>query len=114
MGLEEYLRQVKELWSGFELDLVDYQHKTYLIRGWDDLFNQIKEHITSMEAMRLSPYFGAFEVEASTWYDKLNKMFAIYDVWMDVQRQWVYLEGIFTGSADIKHLLPNETSRFQT
>ena len=25
----------------------------------------------------------------------------------------MYLEGIFTGSADIKHLLPNETQRFQ-
>jgi dynein heavy chain 1 len=31
-----------------------------------------------------------------------------------VQRQWVYLEGIFSGSADIKHLLPVETQRFQS
>jgi dynein heavy chain 1, cytosolic len=29
-----------------------------------------------------------------------------------VQRQWVYLEGIFSGSADIKHLLPVESARF--
>jgi dynein heavy chain 1 len=35
------------------------------------------------------------------------------DVWIDVQRQWVYLEGIFSGSADIKHLLPVESNRFQ-
>lgn len=35
------------------------------------------------------------------------------DVWIDVQRQWVYLEGIFSGSADIKHLLPVESGRFQ-
>jgi len=34
-------------------------------------------------------------------------------VWIDVQRQWVYLEGIFSGSADIKHLLPVESARFQ-
>ena len=33
--------------------------------------------------------------------------------WIDIQRQWVYLEGIFTGSIDIKHLLPIETARFQ-
>lgn len=36
------------------------------------------------------------------------------DVWIDVQRQWVYLEGIFSGSADIKHLLPVESNRFQS
>jgi dynein heavy chain 1 len=35
------------------------------------------------------------------------------DIWVDVQRQWVYLEGIFSGSADIKHLLPVESARFQ-
>jgi dynein heavy chain 1 len=34
-------------------------------------------------------------------------------VWIDVQRQWVYLEGIFTSSVDIKHLLPVESARFQ-
>lgn len=38
---------------------------------------------------------------------------SISDVWIDVQRQWVYLEGIFSGSADIKHLLPVESNRFQ-
>lgn len=44
----------------------------------------------------------------------MNKINSIFDVWIDVQRRWVYLEGIFTGSADIKHLLPNETQRFQS
>ena len=30
---------------------------------------------------------------------------------MDVQRRWVYLEGIFGSSADIQTLLPNEFAR---
>ena len=38
----------------------------------------------------------------------------IFDLWIDVQRRWVYLEGIFTGSADLPHLLPQETQRFQS
>lgn len=41
-----------------------------------------------------------------------NYFAGLFDVWIDVQRRWVYLEGIFTGSADIKTLLPVETSRF--
>ena len=57
-------------------------------------------------------YFKVFEEEASTWEDKLNRILSLFDVWIDVQRRWVYLEGIFTGSADIKTLLPVETSRF--
>ena len=57
--------------------------------------------------------FQQFEEDALAWEDKLNRINALFDVWIDVQRRWVYLEGIFTGSADIKHLLPVETSRFQ-
>jgi dynein heavy chain 1 len=59
MGLEEYLKQIKEAWTTQEFDLVNYQNKTHLIRGWDDLFNLLREHINSLEAMRLSPYFKA-------------------------------------------------------
>lgn len=131
------------MWNSYELDLVNYQNKCRLIRGWDDLFNKVKEHINSVSAMKLSPYYKVkqeaccailkeylnflvlidvflfrlflqvFEEDALSWEDKLNRIMALFDVWIDVQRRWVYLEGIFTGSADIKHLLPVETQRFQ-
>ena len=41
----------------YELDLVNYQTKCKLIRGWDDLFTKVKENINSVAAMKLSPYF---------------------------------------------------------
>lgn len=173
------LAQIREVWNTYELDLVNYQNKCRLIRGWDDLFNKVKEHINSVSAMKLSPYYKVpssgklpscsarpprchcrcrafcgqlretcspereltlqaqwawpslcgsesptfalflpparqvFEEDALSWEDKLNRIMALFDVWIDVQRRWVYLEGIFTGSADIKHLLPVETQRFQ-
>lgn len=114
MALEEFLKQVRESWQNYELDLINYQNKCRIIRGWDDLFNKVKEHINSVAAMKLSPYYKVFEEEALTWEEKLNRINALFDVWIDVQRRWVYLEGIFSGSADIKTLLPVETSRFQS
>lgn len=45
------------MWNAYELDLVNYQNKCRLIRGWDDLFNKVKEHINSVSAMKLSPYY---------------------------------------------------------
>ncbi|GAA5826137.1 hypothetical protein JCM11251_007177 [Rhodosporidiobolus azoricus] len=112
MALEEFLKQVKETWTAYTLDLVNYQNKTRLIRGWDDLFTKCGENLNSLTAMKLSPYYKVFEEEASSWEDRLNRIHVLFDVWIDVQRQWVYLEGIFTGSADIKHLLPMESQRF--
>lgn len=114
MALEEFLKQVRESWQNYELDLINYQSKCRLIRGWDDLFTKVKEHINSVAAMKLSPYYKVFEEEALTWEEKLNRISSLFDIWIDVQRRWVYLEGIFSSSADIKTLLPVETSRFQS
>ena len=113
MALEEFLRQVKETWQNYSLELVNYQNKCRLIRGWDDIFAKCSENLNSLQAMRHSPYYKEFEEEASSWEEKLNRVHVLFDVWIDVQRQWVYLEGVFTGNADIKHLLPIESSRFQ-
>ncbi|KAG9242560.1 cytoplasmic dynein-like protein 1 heavy chain 1 [Calycina marina] len=113
MALEEFVKQVRETWTNYSLDLVDYQRKCRLIRGWDDLFAKCSENLNSLQAMKHSPYYKEFEEEASSWEDKLNRVHVLFDVWIDVQRQWVYLEGVFTGNADIKHLLPIESSRFQ-
>ena len=55
-----------------------------------------------------------FEDDAVQWEDKLNRILTLFDVWIDVQRRWVYLDGIFSGSGDIQHLLPIETQRFQS
>ena len=112
MALEEFLKAVRETWQNYSLDLVNYQNKCRLIRGFDDLFAKCSENLNSLQAMRHSPYYREFEEEASSWEDKLNRVHVLFDVWIDVQRQWVYLEGVFTGNADIKHLLPLESGRF--
>eukprot|EP00916_Digyalum_oweni_P025987 GHVL01042788.1.p1 GENE.GHVL01042788.1~~GHVL01042788.1.p1 ORF type:complete len:2866 (+),score=438.01 GHVL01042788.1:781-8598(+) len=114
MALEEFLRQVKDLWLDYELELVPYKNKCRLIRGWDELFCQMDEHINSITSMKMSPYFKVFEEEAITWDERLNRLRLLFDAWIDVQRRWVYLEGIFYGSADIQTLLPNEYARFRT
>ncbi|CAG8454634.1 4044_t:CDS:10, partial [Ambispora gerdemannii] len=112
MALEEFLKQVRETWTNYVLELVNYQNRCRLIKGWDELFTKCSENLNSLTAMKMSPYYKTFEEEASSWEDKLNRVHVLFDVWIDVQRQWVYLEGIFSGSADIKHLLPIETQRF--
>eukprot|EP00397_Hematodinium_sp_SG-2012_P000022 GEMP01000022.1.p1 GENE.GEMP01000022.1~~GEMP01000022.1.p1 ORF type:complete len:4594 (-),score=1270.22 GEMP01000022.1:1053-14834(-) len=113
MALEEFLRQVREYWTDYELEMVLYKTKCRIIKSWDEIFNQIDEHLTSLGSMKLSPYFKAFEEEATTWDERLNKLRILFDCWIDVQRRWVYLEGIFYGSSDIQTLLPQEHQRFK-
>lgn len=92
LALEEFLKQIKDTWTNYSLDLVNYQNKTRLIRGWDELFAKCSENINSLNAMKHSPYYKVFEEESSIWEDRLNRVHVLFDVWIDVQRQWVYLE----------------------
>ena len=64
--------------------------------------------------MKMSPYYKVFEEEIVPWDDKLQKIRIIFDNWIDVQRRYVYLEGIFFGSADIKNMLPREFQSFKS
>jgi dynein heavy chain 1 len=114
MALDEFLRQVAEHWTQYQLDLVSYQNRCRIIRGWDDMFAKLEEHTNSLSSMKNSPYFRVFADQATSWEDKLIKLRGILDCWIDVQRRWVYLEGIFFGSADIKQQLPKEYARFQS
>lgn len=114
MALDEFLRQVADHWSNFQLDLVNYQNRCRIIRGWDEIFAKLEEHLNSLSSMKQSPYYRVFAEQAAAWEDKLTRIRGILDFWIDVQRRWVYLEGIFFGSADIKQQLPKEFARFQS
>ena len=111
--LEDMIRKIKEYWQNFELELVRYQNKGKLIRGWDDLFNKVDEDLGNLSSMKLSPHFKSFEEEINPWTEKLQKIRIIFDIWIDVQRKWVYLEGIFFGSGEIKVQLANDYNRFK-
>ena len=63
--------------------------------------------------MKMSPYYKVFEDEIVPWDDKLQRIRLTFDSWIDVQRRYVYLEGIFFGSADIKTMLATEFTKFK-
>ena len=117
MALEVFLQQVRDKWMKQELELVLYQNRVRLIRGWDNLFTSLDDHTAGLVLMRSSPYCRAvreFQEEGKLWEERLTKLRASFEAWIDVQRRWVYLEGIFFGSADIKAQLPAEWSRFKS
>jgi dynein heavy chain 1, cytosolic len=117
MALEVFLGQVRDRWMKQELELVLYQNRVRLIRGWDELFATLDDHMGGLILMRSSPYYRSvreFQEEGKLWEDRLTKLRTAFDSWVDVQRRWVYLEGILFGSSDIKAQLPSEWSRFKS
>jgi len=77
------------------------------------MFEELDEDLNNLSSMKLSQYYKTFEEEIAQWDDKLQKLKIILDVWIEVQRKWVYLESIFLGSSEIKEMLINEYTRFK-
>ncbi|KAI1853296.1 hypothetical protein JX266_002002 [Neoarthrinium moseri] len=115
MALERSLKEIKETWENYSLDLTNYQNKCRLIRSecYDDMNTKSGENLNNLQGMKISPHYKAFEQEAASWEARMNELGVLLDVFQKVQQKWVYLEGVFTGNADIKHLLPHESQRFQ-
>jgi dynein heavy chain 1 len=111
--LEDFINKIKETWAAQEVELVAYQKKCKLIKGWDDLFTLVDEHTNTISSMKMSPYFKVFEKDIEPWSKTLDQIRVIFDSWIDVQKKYVYLEGIFFGSADIKSMLANEFNKFK-
>jgi dynein heavy chain 1 len=112
MALEEFLKQVKTVWSGLSFDFTNFQNKCRLIRGWDELFAKCQEHLTALNAMKNSAHYKVFKEDASLIEDQLSRLFYLLEKMVLVQKQWVYLQGIFASNATIRQILPLESNRF--
>ncbi|KAJ1604282.1 hypothetical protein OJ252_3760, partial [Cryptosporidium canis] len=115
-GLESYIQGMKELWNGFEIEFTGLPNNpaTKVIKNWDIMLAAIDDNLSALQNMSLSPFYEIFQEESQLWTEKLTRLRFTLDLWMETQRRWIYLQGIFLASTDIANLLPQEYKRFQT
>ena len=115
LALEQFLRDLKEHWVSCELSLA-LRDGVRLVVGWDVLFSTLEDNLNSLASLKQSPYFRnvpEFQEDTSNWESRLTNLRAIFDIWVEVQRKWVYLRGIFR-NPDIKAQLPAQYSKFKS
>jgi len=115
LALEQFLRDLREQWNSCELNLVN-RDGIRLITGWDVLFSSLEDNLNSLASLKQSPYFRnipEFQEDTMNWETRLTHLRGIFDVWVEVQRKWVYLRGIFK-NPDIKAQLPAQHSKFKS
>ena len=115
LALEQYIKDVKDYWSNMQLNVIVRDAGVRLVTEWTELFNVLDDHLNSLLSLKQSPYFrnvAEFQDDANAWEIKLTSLRSIFDVWVEVQRKWVYLHGIFRNS-DIKVQLPSQFTKFK-
>ena len=85
---------------------------TYVVGGIDEIITLLDDQFVKVQAIRGSPYIKPLEKKCHDWESKLKYAQDLIDEIISCQKNWMYLEPIFT-SDDINVQLPTESKRFQ-
>lgn len=110
--IEQALDKMEREWHGMDLQISNYKDTgTGVLKGIDDLNVVLDEQITMTQTIMFSAFKGPFEARIDEWNRKLCCISDLLEVWVAVQRSWLYLQPIFE-SADINRQLPVEGKKF--
>ena len=116
LAIETGLAKIQETWLVLPLDLFPYMKgdlpRGFILKGTEEVTTCIDENMTALQAMAGSKFVIPFLDEVKSWETKLSTISECCDIWLVVQRKWMYLEGIFVGSDDIRMQLPEAAKAF--
>ena len=77
------------------------EDKGYILKDVTDEMAVLQENITNLQSQGNSKYAGAFKAQINELEQEMNLIMETIEVWVEVQKKWMYLENIFTAQ-DIK------------
>ena len=108
---EKTMQKIDNDWKQTNFTVSKYLDKGFAIGSPDSIRDQLEDHIMILGGVAASKYARSVKKKVATWEHDLNLVFDVIDLWMTVQRRWMYLEAIFR-SDDIKSQLPEEAKKF--
>ena len=112
--IEVQLHNITNYWNMFEFSVIAYKKQVVLIRGWDEVLDRLTEDLSTFGGMRASPYFISPQLVsmANETEARLDRLRQVLETLLEVQKRWVYLDGIFAGNAEVRAQLPQDTVKF--
>jgi dynein heavy chain, axonemal len=113
---ERSLKAIENTWKTLQFEVVKYS-KNNEDRGWaikspDEIRLILEDNIMNLQGIASSKFVRAFAKRVKKWEKDLNLIGDVIDIWLIVQRKWMYLESIFNGSEDIRQQLNEEAKKF--
>ncbi|KAJ8667913.1 hypothetical protein QAD02_009576, partial [Eretmocerus hayati] len=113
-AIEDALQKMKKDWEAIAMEVVPYKDTgTFIMKVADETQLLLDDHIMNTQQISFSPFKAAFEEDIDKWANKLKLAQTVIDLWIEVQKIWMYLEPIFS-SEDISRQLPVEAKKYST
>jgi dynein heavy chain len=111
--LEGMIAKVAKCWSACDYDLQPYkdQKDAYILGSTEDITTNLDDGLVTINTILGSRFVGPIRDQVEGWQHKLILFQETLDEWLMVQRNWMYLETIFS-APDIQRQLPDAAKKF--
>lgn len=111
--LRGQLHDLVEIWKGVTFTTKNYKEKDnqFILIDIDTMYQYLDEGLASINMILGNRFVKVMRPDAEKVKKELNILAEAVDQWVEVQRQWCYLENIFNGGS-IKTYLPEESKLF--
>ncbi|KAJ3226918.1 Dynein heavy chain 6, axonemal [Clydaea vesicula] len=112
-ALEEMLSKVVRTWNDVEFTVINYRDAkdVFILGAVDDIQTFLEDSQVTIATIKGSRFIGPIKTEVDKWDKQLSLFSETLDAWLVCQRNWLYLESIFS-APDIQRQLPDEARMF--
>jgi len=101
--------ELQEKWKATELDMQTYKERdgVYILNEIPDLYQTIDDCLADINIILGNRFVGFMRKECEALKKDIQNANNITTAWVDCQRDWIYLENIFT-SAELRKAIQRE------
>ncbi|XP_019410766.1 PREDICTED: dynein heavy chain 6, axonemal [Crocodylus porosus] len=112
-SLETMLKKVEDAWKTTEFIVLPHRDSkdVFILGGTDDLQVLLDDSTITVATIASSRYVGPLKARVDEWQKQLSLFSQTLEEWLNCQRNWLYLESIFS-APDIQRQLPGEAKMF--
>ncbi|KAI8818687.1 dynein heavy chain and region D6 of dynein motor-domain-containing protein [Fimicolochytrium jonesii] len=112
-ALEEMLGKVVKTWNEVEFVVAAYRDAkdVFILGSVEDVQTLLEDSQVTIATIKSSRFIGPIRAEVERWDKQLSLFTETLDAWLTCQRNWLYLESIFS-APDIQRQLPDEARMF--
>ncbi|KAK9408021.1 dynein heavy chain 6 axonemal [Crotalus adamanteus] len=112
-SLEIILKKVEDAWKTTEFIVIPHRDSkdVFILGGTDDIQVILDDSTINIATIASSRYVGPLKPRVDEWQKQLSLFNQTLEEWLTCQRNWLYLESIFS-APDIQRQLPAEAKMF--
>ncbi|XP_068013204.1 dynein axonemal heavy chain 10, partial [Melanerpes formicivorus] len=115
LSIEKGVKEIAETWEHLKFTVQIYfkgtEKRGFILGPVDEIVELLDDNNANLQSVLGSRFVGPFLSTVHCWEKTLSLIGEVIEIWMVVQRKWMYLESIFIGG-DIRSQLPEEAKIF--